>query len=120
MCVIAPAAERVPQWMAIFKCFNVYVWILLPVVTCLCGGFWFMLKLWAFKKRRFTGADDKLSFCEVMIEAWIIMLGASTPLPSRTMERTFVGSILLANVIIIGTFQVTKTAPTTFSCFYLS
>lgn len=106
MCVIAPAAERIPQWMAIFKCFNVYVWILLPVVTTLCGGFLFILKLWGRSKRNFTGINDKFSFGSVMVQIWVIMMGGTTDLPARTMERAFVGSCLLTNVIIIGTFQV--------------
>lgn len=106
MCVIAPAAERIPQWMAIFKCFHVYVWILLPILTCLLGGFWFILKFWAYQKRTFTGLTEKASFYDILVQIFMIMLGASTTLPMRSMERYFVGSCLMANVIIIGTFQV--------------
>lgn len=117
MCVIAPAAERIPQWMAIFKCFNVYVWILLPVVTTLCGGFLFILKLWGRSKRKFTGINDSFSFGSVMVQIWVIMMGGTTDLPARTMERAFVGSCLLTNVIIIGTFQVYELLLN--SCFFI-
>lgn len=129
MCVIAPAAERVPQWMAIFKCYNVYVWILLPVVTSICGGFWFLLKYWNYKKRQcyYNGNsvedvndgdndtdhyndggrhDENVNVCRVLGHIWMIMLGATTTMPMQTMERLFVGSCLLTNLIIIGTFQV--------------
>lgn len=38
---------------------------------------------------------------------WLIMIaGPSTQLPIRSLERIFIGTCLLANVIIIGPFQV--------------
>lgn len=44
LCIIAPKALKVPQWMAIFKCFNETVWLTLLLVNCACGFFWFLLK----------------------------------------------------------------------------
>lgn len=108
MCVIAPAAERIPQWMAIFKCFHLYVWILLPIVICLCGAFWFLLKIWAQRKRQFTSETQHWTFYEVLVQSVMVFLGASIIMPMRSMERFFVGSCLMASIIIIGTFQVSQ------------
>lgn len=44
LCIVAPKALKIPQWMAIFKCFSITVWISLLIVTCICGWFWFVLK----------------------------------------------------------------------------
>lgn len=44
LCIVAPKALKIPEWMAIFKCFNVTVWLSLLLVNCLCGWFWFFLK----------------------------------------------------------------------------
>lgn len=106
MCVIAPAAERIPQWMAIFKCFNVYVWALLPIVTGICGGFWYILKQWDRHIHCYLGHSKKSDLCMVMQQIWNVMLGAITPMPRRLMERILVGSCLMANLIIVGAFQV--------------
>lgn len=115
VCIIAPAAERIPQWTAIFKCFDIYVWILLLSVTFICGCFWFVLKSWAFhrkdnkvhkKSNRFIQIHDISDFQIAITDIWKVMLGASTSMPMRSMERFFIGACLLANLIIIGTFQV--------------
>lgn len=140
MCVIAPAAQKIPQWTAIFKCFSVNVWITFAAVTCLCGGFWFLLKKCKFHgelqeavqpipKKNWTAFDERhhpldtdskhehdidrgvfvrhlLKIHEVLVPIWMVMLGATTIMPERTMERIFISSCLLAHVIILGTFEV--------------
>lgn len=45
-CIIAPKASKIPEWMAIFKCFNVYVWCMIVVINTACGYFWYLLKRW--------------------------------------------------------------------------
>lgn len=44
LCVIAPKALRIPEWMAIFKCFDVTVWVLILIVNSICGCVWYILK----------------------------------------------------------------------------
>lgn len=135
MCVIVPAAQKIPQWTAIFKCFSVKVWITFAVVTCFCGSFWFVLKQCRFhgnagaiEKNR-SVFDDRhhpldsdtvklnesergacvtalLKINEVFVPIWMVMLGATTMMPERTVERLFISSCLLAHVIILGTFEV--------------
>lgn len=142
MCVIAPAAQKIPQWTAIFKCFSVNVWISFAAVTCLCGGFWFLLKncqfqenqreiVRPFNEKSRTSFDERhhpseaeskqvdecehgafvrylLKIHEVFVPIWMVMLGATTIMPERTMERLFISSCLLAHVIFLGTFEVKK------------
>lgn len=48
-CIIAPKALKIPQWMAIFKCFNVYVWGLIVIANSICGYFWYLLKQWGLR-----------------------------------------------------------------------
>lgn len=45
-CIIAPKALKIPEWMAIFKCFDMTVWSLIIIVNVLCGYFWYILKRW--------------------------------------------------------------------------
>lgn len=44
LCIIAPKALKIPEWMAIFKCFSETVWLSLLLINCLCGLIWFLLK----------------------------------------------------------------------------
>lgn len=117
LCVIAPAAEKIPQWTAIFKCFDVYVWSSFALVTCICGGFWFMLKVWrstTIKRRKINSkpidgvifAQEMPKFQTVLVRTWMIMLGVTTEMPSKSKERLFIAACLSANLIIFGTFQV--------------
>lgn len=116
MCVIAPKALKVPQWMAIFKCFSMHLWLLIILINTMCGYIWYLLKLWANKADKFSGNIqasrrqtsrelDRISV--ISIEMWIIMLGgASKRLPYRSMERVFLSVCLVSNIIIAGSFQV--------------
>lgn len=52
----------------------------------------------------------KINFLETIIEMWNIMLAApSNLLPSHNVERILMTFCLMANLIIIGTFQGTLT-----------
>lgn len=138
-CIITPKSKKIPQWKAIFKCFNSYVWGYLILMNSFCGCFWYLLKIWALKryqmyknennlrinnKRNFlyenkmvdndhihinTASIKKLqthnTFSVVSLEMWRIMLAGPTMMPFRTLERLFMCSCLIANIIIIGTFQ---------------
>lgn len=116
MCVIAPKALKVPQWMAIFKCFSKNLWLLIILINTMCGYIWYLLKSWANKANKFSSNIkaskrqtsrelDRISV--ISIEMWIIMLGgASKRLPYRSMERVFMSVCLVSNIIIAGSFQV--------------
>ncbi|KAJ6633673.1 hypothetical protein Bhyg_16618, partial [Pseudolycoriella hygida] len=112
VCVIAPKALKVPQWMAIFKCFNRNLWIIILFINTMCGIFWFLLKSWGSRTESFIRSRNRKTYrqddqiCVVSIEMWIIMLGGvSKNLPNRSMERVFLSVCLVSNIIIAGTFQ---------------
>lgn len=116
-CIIAPKALEIPQWLAIFLCFDLQVWIVIVGITIFCGFFWYLLKKWAVRKRiKYQiqyGANEKISrdsykYIVVSIEMWLLMLGGPAQLPYRTVERLFICTCLLANLIISGTFQVSR------------
>lgn len=119
VCVIAPKALKVPQWMAIFKCFSKNVWLLIVFINTFCGYFWYILKSWALSTNNFSrnlNAPKRKTSRELdgvsvtFIEMWIIMLGgASKRLPYRSMERVFLSVCLVSNIIIAGSFQVRST-----------
>lgn len=52
LCIISPKSMKIPAWMAIFKCFDIYVWCTIIVINTLCGYFWYILKQW--QKRYFN------------------------------------------------------------------
>lgn len=44
LCIVAPKAPRIPEWMAIFQCYDITVWLSLLSMNSFCGWFWFMLR----------------------------------------------------------------------------
>lgn len=117
VCVITPKALKVPQWMAIFKCFSLNLWFLIVLINTLCGYVWYLLKSCAHYADKFSrnikSSKNRTSreldrFSVISIEMWIIMLGgASIRLPHRSMERLFLCVCLVSNIVIAGSFQVT-------------
>lgn len=112
MCVMAPKALKIPQWMAIFKCFDRNLWLFIIFSNTLCGYIWYLLKLCANKctSARITSKHslERDSASVISIEMWIIMLGGvSKRLPHRSMERILLTVCLVSNIIIAGSFQVT-------------
>lgn len=59
-------------------------------------------------KQKAFQSESKIysKFTVVSIEMWIIMIGASSHMPFRTIERLFIAACLVANIIIAGSFQV--------------
>lgn len=115
VCVIAPSALQIPQWTAIFKCFSLTVWIALWTVATLSGFFWFSLKKvhrFAFRRRKaekkLFSARDLLGLRSTVVKVWFILLGAPIEMPARNMERLFVATCLVLNLIMAGTFQVSR------------
>lgn len=107
-CVIAPSALQIPGWKAIFRCYSVGVWsgILATVFACSC--FWHFLKKletkFFFQK---LSSNKHLKLNNRFTD--MVMLITGGPIQSklfRSMERIFIGSCLIFNIIIAGTFQV--------------
>lgn len=48
-CIIVPKAMKIPDWMAVFKGFNVYVWCVIVIGNSFYGYFWYLLKQWTLR-----------------------------------------------------------------------
>lgn len=113
VCVIAPSSPKIPEWTAIFKCFRISVWVALFSIATFSGFFWFLLKKiyhLTFRRRKRNrkkfSARDLLTLRASIIKVWTIILGAPIHMPIRNMERFFISTCLVTNLIIAGTFQV--------------
>ncbi|GAB0087902.1 uncharacterized protein DMENIID0001_022640 [Sergentomyia squamirostris] len=103
-CFMAPKAEIIPKWLAIFQCFRMDVWIVIFSGNILWGILRFLISRW----QKFWVYDNRESLTRMIIETWnMMMTSPSIMLPRRSPERIFLGVCILANVIITGTFQGT-------------
>lgn len=119
VCVIAPAAEKIPQWKAIFQCFDIYFWCIFVIITSFTSVVYSVLKFYQEKQEMRMIRDSFLykDFKNMVVEEkivmksifpiiWRVMLGVTSKLPSGTVERILIGSCLVANIIIAGSFDV--------------
>lgn len=119
VCVIAPTAEKTPQWKAIFKCFDWYFWCSLYATTGITSLIYSMLKFYREKREMKFLRESLLykDFKHIIKEkdvqmqnvyglVWKAIFGMITKLPDGTMERSLIGACLLANIIISGSMGV--------------
>lgn len=120
ICVIIPAANKSPQWKAIFRVYDAYFWFALICVTSISGGIYSVLIFYQEKQKRRELHDTFLykDFKNFVIEEEITvmtkpfwttvytMIGVVTNLPIENMGRILIGSCLLAHIIIGGSFGV--------------
>lgn len=113
-CVIAPSALQIPGWKAIFRCYSIGVWSGILVTVFVCTVYWHFLKKWETKMnlaQNVSTATNIHHFKLNNIFTDMIMLITGGPIqnkPFLAMERIFIGSCLIFNIIIAGTFQVCK------------
>jgi hypothetical protein len=101
---VAPKALTIPQYLAIFLCFHPNLWILLFVTHITCGYVWYFLKNEAEKIHR--NRRTKYPINVLVLEMWNIMAGyPSAMMPFLNIERILMAACLLANIIVVGTFQ---------------
>lgn len=110
-CIIAPSALQIPGWMAIFRCYSVGVWSGILATLLVCSIFLHFLRKWEAKMYLHANATGKMKrrFKLNIVFTDMIMVFTGGPIenrPLRAMERIFIGSCLIFNIIIAGTFQV--------------
>lgn len=107
-CVIAPGALRVPQWQAIFHIFDINVWILILVIDVVCALIWyFLIHISRHIKREVKFNNRRHGrFADITMSTFNVMTAYPTRMPIESLERLFVASCLMSNLIIVGTFQV--------------
>lgn len=119
VCVIAPSAEKIPQWKTIFMCFGIYVWYAFIAITLFASAVFISLKLYEFKRQRniirqtylfsdfkYHVVEQEFSCKKFILTVCKVMVGYSARMPLKTVERVLIGSCLLANIILSGCFEV--------------
>lgn len=119
VCVVAPAARRIPQWKSIFKCFDFYFWLAFVCVTFTASASYVMLEYFLQRWQRALlretmfyrdfkkyVVEESYNMEKMHMEVMKVLIGMTTQMPVRMMERLIIGSCLLANVIISGSFEV--------------
>lgn len=118
VCVIT-ASSQTPKWKAIFNCFDISFWIAFFAITAIVSVIFPILKYCQEKHERriirstFLYQDykhlvieEKICVKEIFFDTWKVMIGMNIIMPFRTVERLLIGSCLLANIIISGSFEV--------------
>lgn len=119
VCVIMPSSSKRPQWKAIFMCFDVYFWFTFFLITAASSVIFSILKFYQDKQERSKIRDsllykeyknivveDKITVKNIFYATWRVMIGMNAVLPIGTVERILIGSCLVANIIISGSFEV--------------
>lgn len=120
VCVVAPAAQKIPQWRSIFRYFDAYFWLAFLVAGAVATAthVWFnRYEVMRQRKRlrrsvfyaefkRFA-VEKRFSVRKIYMTVVKAIIGMSTSLPFVSRERLVIGACLLANRIISGHFEVT-------------
>lgn len=107
-CVIAPSALQIPGWMAIFRCYSTGAWSGILATVLICTFYWYFLKKWTSKIYLSKKTNMKYIKLNNIFTDMVMLITGGTlhNMPFRTMERIFLGSCLIFNIIVAGTFQV--------------
>lgn len=103
ICVIVPSGEEIHSWTAIFRAFRIEVWLTIVFGNVISFCVWLGIRRILFKRSEDNG--------ELVLYMLSTMLTIPIKLPRLVPERLLLGTCILANVIIIGTFQVTRSVP---------
>lgn len=119
VCVIMPSFRRTPQWKAIFNCFDRQFWATFFLITAGSSVVFSVLKYFLekqdlqvmrdsflYKDYKPVVVEDKIKVKNICVATWKVMIGMNAIMPSRSVERLLIGSCLVANIIISGSFEV--------------
>ncbi|XP_031622960.1 uncharacterized protein LOC116340548 [Contarinia nasturtii] len=117
-CVVKPAMNQTPRWKTIFSCFDIYFWFAFFMITTLSSVIFPVLKYYNEKQEQRVLHDSflyqdfknfvvekKIYVWDIFVCTWEVMVGMNSILPITTVERLLIGSCLLANIIIGGSFE---------------
>lgn len=108
VCVVAPAATKISQWLAVLRYFDNYFWFALLITIMVTSSIYFWINYYDETSVRY---DDKFVFRRFPIRiAYMkivqVIIGMTTHLPFTHKQRLVIGACLLANRIISGHFEV--------------
>ena len=105
LCMLAPGALKVPNWMSLFNCFNTLSWILISVTFVVCMVVWY-----------FIGPTRSLK--DVWWTILSYLLGISESVTPELDQLFFLTSCLLFNVVVIGIVQGSLFSSFTTTTYY--
>lgn len=104
MCILVPKAQKIPQWIKMFQCFQWRTWILF-IITWIIS-----IVLWLKMNRR----SGRASFMEIIA----IFIAIPTKLSKRNTHRIFLAFCMSFTVIITSIFQGTLVKSFSAETFY--
>lgn len=102
ICVLAPSGEKIPSWTAIFRAFRLEVWLAIVFGNFACFCVWLAIKKILLKR-----IGHSIDNGRMVLGIFSMIIAIPTTLPRMLSERLLIGTCIISNVIIIGTFQVT-------------
>lgn len=106
VCVVVPKAERIPQWLSMFKCFAPDVWCLTGVTLLI------LTLLWLLIAKREGGSPQF-----ACLDMFLILVSAPLKVCFKKQHRLFLLSCLIFNLVITNIFQGTLVIYSTVSYF---
>lgn len=119
VCVVAPAALRIPQWKSVFRCFDFSFWLAFVTVTVVTSASYVTLDIflnrWQRDRIRATifyrefknyVVEEKCAMQKLHLVVMKVIIGMNTYMPTRMSMRLIIGTCLMANIIISGSFEV--------------
>lgn len=118
VCVVMPASKKTSEWKVILNCFDIYFWVTFIVVTSASSIIFSVFKYFQeIQERRVLHdsllyrdfknviVEEKIRVKGLIVATWQVMVGMNASLPFGTIEQLLIGSCLLANIIIGGSFE---------------
>lgn len=96
ICFIVPKAQRKPQWMSIFFCFKLSVWLLILSVLLMAISIWYLYQ---------KNVSRKKDISKICIEIYSIYFSIPVNISTRGTQSLFLGMLMIFNLVINGIFQ---------------
>lgn len=113
LCVIVPSAQKIPQWLKIFRCFTPDAWLGIFAVYFLAVLYWYSIK-----PVNFQSDSRKSRSCFSTFQIYSFMVSASVKFPHLDSQRVFFASCMFFSIIITGTFQGSLVTSYTTTSYY--
>lgn len=106
VCVVVPKAERIPQWLSIFRCFSVTVWYFVGATLVTLTFLWLLIA-------KCEGSNTQFA----CLDMFLILVSAPLKICFKKQHRVFLFSCLIFNLVITNIFQGTLVIYSTVSYF---
>lgn len=120
VCVVAPSAAQIPQWLAVLRCFDTFFWFALLFTVIVATGAYIWINYYDEMHERnavhqtvlYTDfrkfvVEKSFSIRCICMKILQVIIGMTTHLPFTHKQRLVIGACFLANRIISGHFEVT-------------